>query len=146
MLVTCPARAWCRWMLSYLISDRSCSCIGHANASHPNHTGIGKWPPPRAVDSRLKSRFGDSPLDSSLNPCRTRDSTRDVINSLYIITISLYKTNMMRLRTKITLWRDRVPGTRLLCHKMSRSKTHLHALLGIIWEVENGILGIRRGY
>jgi len=42
-----------------------------------------------------------------------------VINLLYIINISLFKTNMMRLRTKITLWRhDWVPGTRL-CHKMS---------------------------
>jgi len=43
-----------------------------------------------------------------------------VINLLYIIKISLFKTNMMRLRTKITLWRHyRVPGTRLFCHKMN---------------------------
>jgi len=50
----------------------------------------------------------------------------DVINSLYIIKISLFKTNMMRLRTKITLLRhDRVPGTRLFCHKMSLEQNSL---------------------
>jgi len=31
----------------------------------------------RAVDLRLESPFGDSRLDSSLNPCMTRDLTQD---------------------------------------------------------------------
>jgi len=53
----------------------------------------------------------------------------DVINLLYIIKISLLKTNMMRLRTKITLWRhDRVPERDYSVTKWAWSKTHLHAL------------------
>jgi len=48
-----------------------------------------------------------------------------VINLLYIIKISLFKTNRMRLRTEITLWRhNRVLGTRF-CHKMSLQQNSL---------------------
>jgi len=49
-----------------------------------------------------------------------------VISLLYTIKISLFQTNMMRLRTKITLWRhDGVPETRLFCHKMSLEQNSL---------------------
>jgi len=49
-----------------------------------------------------------------------------MISLLYIFKISLFKTNMMRFCTKRTLWcHDRVPGTRLFCHKMSPEQNSL---------------------